>query len=150
MSYFKSILPQVLSWIEKQKTHPWVFLRGDLGAGKTTFAKELLCELGFDTQQIQSPTFLKVLSYKNSKAEIALHMDAYRIEDEKEFLRLGLEDYDQIRIGLVEWPDLFVSFLKRYPAIRETLEVDKVLEITLPPDHDSRNILMKEISLQNI
>jgi len=144
MSYFKSILPQVLSWIEEQKTHPWIFLRGDLGAGKTTFTKELLSELGFDTQQIQSPTFLKLLSYKNSKSELALHMDAYRIEDEKEFLRLGLEDYEQIKVGLVEWPDLFISFLKKYPALRETLEVDKVLEITLPSDHDLSKLLIQE------
>jgi tRNA threonylcarbamoyladenosine biosynthesis protein TsaE len=144
MSYFKSILPQILSWIEEQKTYPWIFLRGDLGAGKTTFTKELLSELGFDTQQIQSPTFLKLLSYKNSKSELALHMDAYRIEDEKEFLRLGLEDYDQIKIGLVEWPDLFISFLKKYPALRETLEVDKVLEITLSSDHDLSKVLIQE------
>ena len=144
MSHFNSILPQVLIWIEKQKTHPWIFLRGDLGAGKTTFTKELLSELGFDTQQIQSPTFLKLLSYKNSKSELALHMDAYRIEDEKEFLRLGLEDYEQIKVGLVEWPDLFISFLKKYPALRETLEVDKVLEITLPSDHDLSKLLIQE------
>ena len=146
MSYFKSILPQILSWIEKQKTHPWILLRGDLGAGKTTFTKELLSELGFDSQQIQSPTFLKLLSYKNSKSELALHMDAYRIEEEKEFLRLGLEDYDQIKIGLVEWPDLFISFLKTYPAFRETLEVEKVLEITLPSDHDLSKVLIREFS----
>lgn len=144
MFYFKSILPQVLNWIEKQKTHPWIFLRGDLGAGKTTFTKELLSELGFDTQQIQSPTFLKLLSYKNSKSELALHMDAYRIEDEKEFLRLGLEDYEQIKVGLVEWPDLFISFLKKYPALRETLEVDKVLEITLSSDHDLSKVSIRE------
>jgi tRNA threonylcarbamoyladenosine biosynthesis protein TsaE len=144
MSYFKSILPQVLSWIEKQKTHPWIFLRGDLGAGKTTFTKELLSELGFDAQQVQSPTFLKLLSYKNSKSELALHMDAYRIEDAKEFLRLGLEDYEQIKVGLVEWPDLFISFLKTYPAFRETLEVDRVLEITLPSDHDLSKVLIQE------
>jgi tRNA A37 threonylcarbamoyladenosine biosynthesis protein TsaE len=73
-------------------------------------------------------------------------MDAYRIEEEKEFLRLGLEDYDQIKIALVEWPDLFISFLKTYPAFRETLEVDKVLEITLPSDHDLSKVLIREFS----
>ena len=145
MSYFKSVLPQVLNWIQKQKVQPWIFLRGDLGAGKTTFTKELLAELGFEASQIQSPTFLKLLSYKNSKAEIALHMDAYRIEDEKEFLRLGLENYDSIKLGLVEWPDLFMSFLKKYPSFRETLEVEKVLEITLSSDHDLNKVLIKEI-----
>jgi tRNA threonylcarbamoyladenosine biosynthesis protein TsaE len=148
MLYFKSLLPQILNWIGNQKNHPWIFLRGDLGAGKTTFTKELLSELGFDSHQIQSPTFLKLLSYRNSKAEIALHMDAYRIEDEREFLRLGLENYDSIKLGLVEWPDLFVSFLKKYPAFRETLEVRNVLEVSLPSDHELKKILIKEISIQ--
>lgn len=148
MSNFKSVLPQVLSWVEKQKVQPWIFLRGELGAGKTTFTKELLSELGFDSHQIQSPTFLKLLSYKNSKSEIALHMDAYRIEDEREFLRLGLENYDSILLGLVEWPDLFVSFLKKYPAFRETLEVSNVLEVSLPSDHELKKILIKEIFVE--
>jgi tRNA threonylcarbamoyladenosine biosynthesis protein TsaE len=147
MGYFKSITPKVLHWINHQKNHPWIFLRGELGAGKTTFSKELLSGLGFESHQIQSPTFLKLLSYKNSRSEIALHMDAYRIDDEKEFLRLGLENYDSIKLGLVEWPDLFISFLKKYPAFRETLEVQKVLEITLPSDHDLKKILIKEISI---
>jgi tRNA A37 threonylcarbamoyladenosine biosynthesis protein TsaE len=75
-------------------------------------------------------------------------MDAYRIEDEREFLRLGLENYDSIKLGLVEWPDLFVSFLKKYPAFRETLEVRNVLEVSLPSDHELKKILIKEISIQ--
>jgi tRNA threonylcarbamoyl adenosine modification protein YjeE len=145
MSYFSLVLPQVLSWVEKQKFHPWIFLHGDLGTGKTTFTKELLSELGFSSDQIQSPTFLKLLSYKNSKGEIALHMDAYRMEDEKEFLRLGLESYDSIKLGVVEWPDLFLSFLKNYPAFKETLEVNKVLEIKLSDDHDLNKIVIQEI-----
>lgn len=150
MSYFKSVLPRVLSWIQNQKTHPWIFLYGDLGAGKTTFTKELLRDLGFDSQQIQSPTFLKLLSYSNSSGECALHMDAYRIEDEKEFLRLGLEDYEHIRVGLVEWPDLFISFLKKYPAFREALEVKTILVIRLSSDHDLEKIEIKEIQFDNL
>jgi tRNA threonylcarbamoyl adenosine modification protein YjeE len=149
MSHFKSVLPQVLSWIQNQKTHPWIFLYGDLGAGKTTFTKELLRELEFDSQQIQSPTFLKLLSYSNSRGECALHMDAYRIDDEKEFLRLGLEDYDHIKVGLVEWPDLFVSFLKKYPTFQEALEVKNILEIRLSSDHDLKKIVIKEVQFNN-
>ncbi len=118
-----------------QKTIPWLFLYGDLGVGKTTFTKEVLSALNFDATEIQSPTFLKVLTYKSKakqKIQSALHMDAYRIDESKEFLRLGLENLGEVDIGFVEWPERFESFLVEYPIFKETLEVESILRIKLP------------------
>jgi len=55
--YFQSLLPQITDWIFAQKKTPWIFLEGDLGAGKTTLTKEILEALNFDYEHIQSPTF---------------------------------------------------------------------------------------------
>jgi len=59
-------------------------------------------------------------------------MDAYRIEEVSEFLRLGLEDYQDIKVGLVEWPQKFAEFLKIYPAFKESLDIGSVMQISLP------------------
>jgi len=142
--YFEQLCPQILEWIKKQNTTSWILLEGELGAGKTTLVGELLSQLGYDSSQVQSPTFLKVISYKSKSGEVALHMDAYRVEELSEFLKLGLEDYENIKIGLVEWPKKFEEFLRVYPAFRESLEIKNALRVQLPADHDFRKIKISE------
>jgi tRNA threonylcarbamoyladenosine biosynthesis protein TsaE len=81
-----------------------VFLRGDLGAGKTTLTRGLLRGLGF-TGKVKSPTYTLVEPYKDSRI-VVYHFDFYRFTHAEEFLEAGLEEYfegDGIRI--VEWPD---------------------------------------------
>lgn len=81
-----------------------VFLRGDLGAGKTTLTRGLLRGLGY-TGKVKSPTYTLVEPYKDSRI-VVYHFDFYRFTHAEEFLEAGLEEYfegDGIR--LVEWPD---------------------------------------------
>lgn len=132
--YFSDLTAQVLAWSKKIKSTPWVFLSGPLGAGKTTFTSELLKAFQFDASEVQSPTFLKLIAYENNLGSI-LHMDAYRVEDSNEFLRLGLEDYQNVILGVVEWPDRFEEFLEKYPSFMETLDIKNVLRIELGSDH---------------
>jgi len=81
-----------------------VFLIGDLGAGKTTFARALLGALGVDTR-IKSPTYSLIESYAVGALAIH-HLDLYRIADAGELEWLGLAD---LTVGphllLVEWPE---------------------------------------------
>ena len=138
-NYFESFLPSVTAWIEtvhKSRKTPWVFLYGDLGAGKTTFTKELLAQLSYDEAEVQSPTFLKLLLYKNTLKQLCAHMDVYRIEEEEEFYKLGLEELESLSLGIVEWPEKFISFLKTNPAFAEVLDIKDVMEIKLSPDRD--------------
>jgi len=65
MGHFDDLCFSINEWVSAQNSTPWVFLYGDLGAGKTTLTGELLGHMGFDAKQVQSPTFLKVISYKN-------------------------------------------------------------------------------------
>ena len=81
-----------------------VFLIGDLGAGKTTFARALLGALGVDTR-IKSPTYSLIESY--AVGELAVHhLDLYRIADAGELEWLGLADLTaDPYLLLVEWPE---------------------------------------------
>ena len=80
-------------------------LEGNLGAGKTTFVRGLIQELGFD-EFIKSPTFTIVESYESDNLKV-FHFDLYRIEDDKELQAIGVEDYltEENAITLVEWPE---------------------------------------------
>ena len=66
-------------------------LEGDLGAGKTVFAKGFAAGLGI-TEVISSPTFTILQIYDSGRLEL-YHYDAYRIEDPSEMEEIGYTDY---------------------------------------------------------
>jgi tRNA threonylcarbamoyl adenosine modification protein YjeE len=83
--------------------HAVVYLRGDLGAGKSSLARALLRALGVEGT-IRSPTYTLVERYPLPAGGEAWHLDLYRIADAGELDYLGL-DSDEARLWLVEWPD---------------------------------------------
>ena len=95
-----------------------VFLRGDLGAGKTTLVRGALRELGYKGL-VKSPTFTIVESYELHDLEVH-HFDLYRISDPEELDYIGLDEYQtDSSICFFEWPDL-----GKYMVPTPTLEVD--------------------------
>ena len=82
-----------------------LFLNGDLGAGKSTFARALIRSLAEDEElEVQSPTFPLLIPYQTKRAEIS-HYDLYRLCDNSEVEELGLYDELNDRITLIEWPE---------------------------------------------
>lgn len=79
------------------------WLRGDLGAGKSTLARGWLRALGV-SGPVRSPTYTLVERYPLAAGGEALHLDLYRIGDAAELEFLGLDDADA-RLWLVEWPE---------------------------------------------
>ena len=78
-------------------------LHGPLGAGKTTFVRHLLRELGVEGR-IKSPTYAVLEPYRVNDLEIS-HLDFYRFEDPREWADAGLRDvFAQPGLKLVEWP----------------------------------------------
>jgi len=81
-----------------------IHLEGDLGAGKTTFARALLTSLGVG-ERVKSPTYSLVESYRVGERD-AHHLDLYRIADAGELEWLGIDDlWAESALVLIEWPE---------------------------------------------
>lgn len=79
-----------------------LYLEGDLGAGKTSFARGLLRALG-EQAPVRSPTYGLIAEYVVSAGRV-VHLDLYRLQDPEEMEQLGLRDLvGDARLWLVEW-----------------------------------------------
>lgn len=80
-----------------------IALGGDLGAGKTTFARAFIRARG-GVEAVPSPTFTLVQVYDLGETSV-WHFDAYRLRTPEEAWELGIEDAFRDGISLIEWPD---------------------------------------------
>lgn len=78
---------------------------GNMGAGKTTFIKEICRQLGVK-QVVTSPTFALINEYNTSDNQIVYHFDFYRINKIEELFDFGYEDYlYSSNYCFIEWPE---------------------------------------------
>ena len=94
---------------EKISKNDCIFLIGEIGIGKTTFARYLINYLqeknGEKITEVLSPTFNLLYEYDLKGIKI-MHYDLYRIRDEKELKQLGIFLDNQDTIKIIEWPQL--------------------------------------------
>lgn len=105
---------------------------GNLGAGKTTFIKELCSRLGVD-DNVCSPTFTIVNEYRAADGDSVFHFDFYRIDSLREAEDLGLEEYFYSGcFCFMEWPEKVAELLP-----------EEVVEVRIEPvDEVTRRILI--------
>lgn len=102
-----------------------VALWGDLGVGKTTFARGFIDALAGPQESVPSPTFTLVQTYPATIAGVPTdiwHFDLYRLKRAEEAYEVGIEEAFDSGVSLIEWPDRLGSLLPR-----------KRLDVTLVP-----------------
>lgn len=109
---------------------------GEMGAGKTTFIRELCRALGVEDDLANSPSFSIINEYRSdSTAELIYHFDLYRLESVDEALEIGVEDYfDSGALCLLEWPERI-----------EPLLPDDTVKVTVTANPDESRTLLLDI-----
>lgn len=82
-----------------------LLLKGDLGAGKTCFARALIQSLTNQRTTVSSPTFNILQTYDTSQGTI-YHFDFYRLESPEELVETGIDEALQLGICVIEWPQI--------------------------------------------
>jgi tRNA threonylcarbamoyladenosine biosynthesis protein TsaE len=111
----------------------WIELHGPLGAGKTTFVRHLLRELGV-VGRIKSPTYTVMEPHLLADGSDAAHFDFYRFADPREWLDAGFRDvFARPGLKIAEWPDNAAGLLP-VPDLRLQIE---------PQDDDQRRVTVQ-------
>ncbi|PIE50867.1 MAG: tRNA (adenosine(37)-N6)-threonylcarbamoyltransferase complex ATPase subunit type 1 TsaE [Flavobacteriales bacterium] len=123
---------EIVDKIVPKLSKPILLLKGNLGAGKTTFTQFLIKKLG-SQDEASSPTYSIVNEYNSPKGKI-FHFDLYRIKDIEELYDIGFEEYlDEGNLCIIEWADIYQPYL----------EEDEFHEMTITQDNGFRIVNFK-------
>ncbi|WP_312077282.1 tRNA (adenosine(37)-N6)-threonylcarbamoyltransferase complex ATPase subunit type 1 TsaE [Chryseobacterium sp.] len=101
----------VVNEILPQLKHNILLLKGNLGAGKTTFTQVLLKNLGSE-DEVNSPTYSIVNEYNLPRGKV-FHFDLYRLKSIDEVYDIGIEEYlDNAFLCIIEWPEVYEEDLE--------------------------------------
>ncbi|HJS01270.1 MAG TPA: tRNA (adenosine(37)-N6)-threonylcarbamoyltransferase complex ATPase subunit type 1 TsaE [Flavobacterium sp.] len=111
ITFSLSEISNVAELIVAAQPNKVLLFNGEMGAGKTTFIKQLCKTLGV-TEATSSPTFSLVNEYETSDNQTIYHFDFYRLKNETEALDMGVDDY--LYSGnwcFIEWAENIVNLL---------------------------------------
>lgn len=112
---------EVVNQILPKLQHNLLLLKGNLGAGKTTFTQFLLKNLG-SRDEVSSPTYAIVNEYRTPKGNV-FHFDLYRMKSVGEVYDIGMDEYlDNAFLCIIEWPEIYEEELQALPHHTMTIE----------------------------
>jgi len=121
-----------------------IFLKGELGAGKTTFVRGLLNALGH-SGTVKSPTYTLIEPYSIAGIDV-YHFDLYRINDPEELEAMGIRDYcDGEAICLFEWPEQGADVLPEADIVLFLSQVTSGREVEFRPNSVTGENILKSI-----
>ncbi|MBN2829145.1 MAG: tRNA (adenosine(37)-N6)-threonylcarbamoyltransferase complex ATPase subunit type 1 TsaE [Candidatus Cloacimonetes bacterium] len=98
-----------------------IFLYGELGAGKTFYTRHLCRYLGV-TEPVSSPSYVLLNQY-HAPDYIVNHLDLYRLGDADEVFALGITEFLENNVTIIEWP-LLAEELLPFPALKISFSYD--------------------------
>tara|TARA_B100001996_G_scaffold333137_1_gene282594 strand:+ start:641 stop:1093 length:453 start_codon:yes stop_codon:yes gene_type:complete len=122
-----------------------IYLKGELGTGKTTFVRGVLNGLGH-TGNVKSPTFTIVEQYSIDN-HVIYHFDLYRLDDPEELESLGIRDYcDGQSICFFEWPEKGGNLLPNADINLELTYLENTREVEFTSKSEVGKSILKQLS----
>ena len=113
---WKDIVNQIIPNLQ----HNILLLKGNLGAGKTTFSQFFFFFLA-SSDEISSPTYSIVNEYDTPKGKV-FHFDLYRLRSVEEAYDFGIEEYlENCFLSIIEWPEIYMDELDAYDFHQMTI-----------------------------
>jgi len=128
--YKLSELEKASNFVLKNVNHDIILITGEVGTGKTTLIKEY-CKLIGVEEIVNSPTYTLINEYQNKRGKI-VHMDLYRVKDINEINELGLFEYLENNIVIIEWPEIILKMIDiKYSMINITFINEKERKLSI-------------------
>ena len=128
--YKLSEIEKASNFVLKNVNRGVILITGEVGTGKTTLIKEY-CKLIGVEEIVNSPTYTLINEYQNKSGKI-VHMDLYRVEDINEINELGLFEYLENNIVIIEWPEIILKMIDvKYSLINITFINEKERKLSI-------------------
>ena len=128
--YKLSEIEKASNFVLKNVNRDVILITGEVGTGKTTLIKEY-CKLIGVEEIVNSPTYTLINEYQNKSGKI-VHMDLYRVEDINEINELGLFEYLDKNIVIIEWPEIILKMIDvKYSLINITFINEKERNLSI-------------------
>ena len=122
-----------------------IYLKGELGTGKTTLVRGVLNRLGH-AGNVKSPTYTIVEPYLID-SHVIYHFDLYRLDDPEELESLGIRDYcDGQSICFFEWPEKGGNLLPNADINLELTYLENTREVEFTSKSDVGKTILKQLS----